>query len=515
MVSRPNASSSDHPGTRLDDELACLRAELRARDLELRDLREQLRAIHNSDAWAVLRTLGQLRTALSPPGTRRDAMVKGGLRSLRRLKKLAAGLAQAPRSIRRALRAAAGLGPKVELATRRNYAVICLPMIEWHFRFQRPQQLMRRFAQTAHLVLYAANRFHRGTKAHVRPVETNVLEVILPGDPAANVYQHDLAPADRDRMAAAVARLAAERGLSEAVVVAQHPYWTPLAESLRDRFGWPVVYDCMDDHAGFLHNGPGTIEAEGRLVATADLVVASSARLHDGLAGRARRTALIRNACEYEHFRGVPSRPSAAPDAPTIGYYGAIAEWFDGPLVAELAAIRPRWRFELIGSTLAGDVRSLEARPNVRLLGECPYADLPPRLEGWDAYIIPFRRVPLTEATNPVKVYEMLATGKPVAAVALPELVPIAEAGLIRLAATAEEFAQAIERELREDNDDARRRRREYAARNTWAARQADLAAAIEPLRRRAAGRVDPAGPSAHGDHSTISRTASGAAREG
>ncbi len=515
MVNRPLASSPDHAGTRLDDELTGLRAELRAKDLELRDLREQLRAIHNSDAWAVLRTLGQLRTALAPPGTRRDGMVKGALRSLRRLKKLTAGMAQEPRSIRRALRAAVGLGPKVEPATRRNYAVICLPMIEWHFRFQRPQQLMRRFAQAGHLVLYAANRFHRGARARVRPIETNVLEVFLPGDPAANVYQHDLAPVDRDRMVAAVARLADERGLSEAVVVAQHPYWTTLAEALRDRFGWPIVYDCMDDHSGFLHNGPGTIESEGRLVSTADLVVTSSARLRDGLAGRARRTGLIRNACEYEHFSSVLSAPPAASHAPTIGYYGAIAEWFDGALVAELAAIRPAWRFELIGSTLAGDVRLLEAQANVRLLGECPYADLPRRLAGWSAYIIPFRRVPLTEATNPVKVYEMLATGKPVAAVALPELVPIGEAGLIRLAATAEEFAEAIERELREDGDEARRRRREFAARNTWAARQADLAAAIDPLRWRSTGRVDPAGPSATGDHSAISRTASGATSEG
>ena len=47
------------------------------------------------------------------------------------------------------------------------------------------------------------------------------------------------------------------------------------------------------------------------------------------------RPILIRNACEYEHFcRG--RRPAAArPGEPTIGYYGAIAEWFDGELVAE------------------------------------------------------------------------------------------------------------------------------------------------------------------------------------
>ena len=81
-----------------------------------------------------------------------------------------------------------------------------------------------------------------------------------------------------------------------------------------------------------------------------------------------------------------------------------------------------------------------------------PLSRAPGRIGGWDAFIIPFRRLPLTEATNPVKVYEMLATGKPVVAVGLPELVPIARKGLIRLADTAEKFAAAIERELKYDD---------------------------------------------------------------
>ena len=93
--------------------------------------------------------------------------------------------------------------------------------------------MMRRFARAGHLVLYAANRFHGGTAARTRPIETNMLEVVLPGDPAANVYQQRCRRRLR-RMLAAFERLGAELGLSEAVVVAQHPYWTPLAEALRD-----------------------------------------------------------------------------------------------------------------------------------------------------------------------------------------------------------------------------------------------------------------------------------------
>jgi glycosyltransferase involved in cell wall biosynthesis len=470
-----------------------LRAELEARDNEVRELREQLRAIRASDAWAMLRTLGQLLQALAPHGTWRDRLLRQSVRGLRHVKKLAVGMSR-PRELVRGL-FGSGWSSRciVEAAPTPTDAVICLSTIEWHFRFQRPQHLMRQFAQAGHLVLYAANRFHGGTAARTRPLETNLLEVMLPGDTAANINQHALDDCDRARMLAALERLAGDRRLSDAVVVIQHPYWTPLAESLRERFGWPTVYDCMDDHSGFLDYGPDVIQTERRLIAAADLVVASSRRLYEGIRARSRSAILVRNACEYEHFDRGDDRPPPSAGQPTIGYYGAIAEWFDGALVAELARLRPGWRFELIGSTLGANVRPLENLANVRLRGESPYIELPDRIAGWDAFVIPFRRQPLTEATNPVKVYEMLATGRPVVAVGLPELVPIARKGLIRLATSADQFAAAIDGALREDDATIVAARRAFARHNTWLARYRALADAIAAIRSPAPGRNSPA----------------------
>jgi hypothetical protein len=250
-----------------------LQDELRARENEVRELRSQLRAIHTSDGWAMLRTIQQVREALAPHGTRRDRLARVGIRGLRRLKKVCADLTRMTRHVSRSMTGRGLREVRIDPVTRNNYAVVCLPMIEWDFRFQRPQQLMRQFAQGGHLVLYAANRFHQGARARIRPVETNILEMCLPGDPAANIYQMLPTVPDRDRMLGALARLCAELDLSEVVVVAQHPYWTDLSEALRQRFGWPVVYDCMDDHSGFLHNGTDLLETESRLVASAELVV--------------------------------------------------------------------------------------------------------------------------------------------------------------------------------------------------------------------------------------------------
>jgi O-antigen biosynthesis protein len=478
-----DARADRNPRSGQSQRIRRLRVMLGTKDREIRELREQLRAIHTSEAWAILRTMGQLREALAPQGTRRDRVVCWSVRGLRRLKKVAARVARAPGVAKEFLRGGSRPRPIVEAATSQNHAVICLPMIEWHFRFQRPQHLMRQFAQAGHLVLYAANRFHGGTDARIQPIETNLLEMMLPGDSAANIYHHVLREGDCARMIAAMDRLAADRGLSEAVVVAQHPYWTPVAEALRHRFGWPIVYDCMDDHSGFWDNGPDALQAERKLIATADLVVASSRRLYNGIRARSRSAVVVRNACEFGHFDRRNERSPIEGRQPTIGYYGAIAEWFDVRLVARLAALRPEWRFELIGSTLGGNVDRLAELPNVRLRGECPYAELPDRTAAWDVFIIPFQRLPLTEATNPVKVYEMLATGRPVVAVGLPELVPIARKGLIRLAATPEQFAAAIEGFLGNDDRDLAAARRAFARRNTWSARHRALAIAIDAIR--------------------------------
>lgn len=482
-----------------DDELRSLRA-------EVHHLRRQLRAIHTSSGWAVIRTLSQARETLAPRGGLRDRVARAGIAGLRRLKRFVNKLARDFRARRAFAHAAdAEFDPAA-------YAVICLPIIEWSFRFQRPQQLMRRFAAAGHRVYYAANHFHGGPAVKARPVEPNVAEIVLPGDPTANVYHRMPTDAEADRMADALAAFRDDQGLSEAVVVVQLPYWNALAERLRDRFNWPIIYDCMDDHAGFYNNTEDVLRGEARLVAGADLVAASSEGLYRKVVGRARAAILLRNACEYERFHGAGAGRRPKGRRPVVGYYGAIAEWFDSDLVVEMARLRPDWRFELIGSTLSGDSGGLELQPNVRLLGERPYADLPRLVRDWDVFIIPFKRVPLTEATNPVKVYEMMATGKPVVAVGLPELLPLADAGLVRLAGDAAAFAGAVEESLAESGAAAAEARRAFALANTWEARHATLAEAIGRARDSSASRrrVDAPSPVVAPHRTTVARAAQG-----
>jgi hypothetical protein len=68
----------------------------------------------------------------------------------------------------------------------------------------------------------------------------------------------------------------------------------------------------------------------------------------------------------------------------------------------------------LVGSTDLADVSRLIRLPNVTSDRRTTLRNgLPRWLTRFDATIIPFKRIPLTEATNPVKAYEILAAGKP------------------------------------------------------------------------------------------------------
>jgi GT2 family glycosyltransferase len=164
---------------------------------------------------------------------------------------------------------------------------------------------------------------------------------------------------------------------------------------------------------------------------------------------------------------------------PIVGYFGAIADWLDLDLIAAVARLRPAYSFVLIGDVQERDVSQIEALPNVFLLGRKPYADIPSYLHGFDVCTIPFLLNDVTQATDPVKLYEYFSLGKPVVATDMPELSQCA--GLLYIAHDADQFAAQIDAALAESGPHLAARRRDFAAANTWSSRVAAIDAALRP----------------------------------
>ena len=356
--------------------------------------------------------------------------------------------------------------------------VIWLGVIDWHYRIQRPQHLASHLADRGARVFYISLLFEAAdAKGRFRILESPHPEIYevrlrLRSDPGESIYR-GLSAAAVAELQLALEELVAVLGVAAPVVVVEHAAWRPVACGVA---GATIVYDCLDFAMGFSNAARSLAAAEAALVADADVVVAASAPLAEHVE-RTRPSVLVRNAADTGLFAAGFTERMAGP-RPVIGYFGAIAEWFDIACIERCATARPDWEFRLIGSTAGCDVARAARLANVHFLGEKPYAELPALLREFDVALIPFELSELTRCTNPVKLYEYMAAGKAVVSVPLPEVA--AATDMVYLAADAAAFEAAIARALAEDSPALRARRQAWAQEHSWANRARQLSQAIE-----------------------------------
>jgi GT2 family glycosyltransferase/glycosyltransferase involved in cell wall biosynthesis len=353
--------------------------------------------------------------------------------------------------------------------------IIWLGVIDWNFRIQRPQHLAAGLAQQGCRVLYISIVFKEAD-------EKGLFEVI--GSPAMGVFEIRLKLSGSippniyggftseqvDAILAAFDELSDVIGIRSPVVVVQYPSWHPVAMGIQ---GATVVHDCLDLVSGFDNVPSEMVELEGKLVRDSDIVVTTSAPLQEHVAP-IRSSVIIRNGADVEFFsKAYGTQRSDTSTSPVVGYFGAIAHWFEVDWISEAAISRPDWTFILIGSTDGADVEKLRALPNVQLAGERPYTELQSHLANFDVAIIPFKLIDLILCTNPVKLYEYMAGGKAVVASAMPEVV--AATDLVYIASDAKDFVSKIQLALEEDNDDLRSKRVSWAQNHSWSRRSQEF----------------------------------------
>ncbi len=358
--------------------------------------------------------------------------------------------------------------------------VLVWSVIDWDFRIQRPQHMARELAAAGHRVFYVSNnlidRPDAGCAVEPLPGPSGLYRVQLHAAGAPQIYFAGPSDGVQRQLLHSLGELARRMDIRTAVSIVQHPFWTRTADAVP---GARVVYDCMDHHEGFGNNAPDILALEATLIRDSDLVVVTSGWLHERLAAKTRACALVRNAAEYSRF-------SVAPDVPyrdrsgrnVIGYYGAVAEWFDVELVERVAKAHPDCEVLIVGADTVGAAARLGHCANVRFTGEVPYERLTHYLYGFDVCMLPFRVIELTLATNPVKVYEYLSAGKTVVSVDLPELKQME--GLISVAPDHDAFVQAVGHAI--SNPPSRAEiaaRREFASSQTWSHRAAELDRAL------------------------------------
>ena len=371
-----------------------------------------------------------------------------------------------------------GYNARVGAESKRSGPVLYLGCIPFRTLRQRPQQLAIEISRRADLLYIEPHRSQAGRLAspdwlvEEPPGPGSSLEILDP--PAAlpaSGYLPVLNRVNYRRTARAIRRRLAARGggAPPRSIVVSFPKHLDL---LRWFPGIPVCYDVMDEYPLFFDRWQGAVLARlhERLLRRADAVVVTSALLEERCRPFARAIARVPNGVDSAFHEACaaaePDPGVVALPSPRIGFVGALGPWVDLEVVRTLAAAFPAGSVILVGPT-SGPLPALA--PNVHWLGPKRHAAIPALLRALEIAIVPFRASPLTDAVDPIKVYEYLSAGLPVIGT---DLAGIADFGpLVARCARPSDWPEAARLAMRTRSEGERGRRRSFAAGQLWSQR--------------------------------------------
>jgi teichuronic acid biosynthesis glycosyltransferase TuaH len=200
-------------------------------------------------------------------------------------------------------------------------------------------------------------------------------------------------------------------------------------------------------------------------------IICVSAELAGRVAGNAPAVVQPNGIVEAQWDTPLPPPPAiTGMTRPIVAYVGTIDGRLDTSLIAKVAGDDAVGSVAFIGPVRDSDIEAtLRSIPKVALCGPMSRAELAGALMYSDACIIPHVINSLTLAMSPMKLYEYLAAGKPVATIDIPAVHGVSERVII---ASADNFPKAVRTALELpglDEDE----RLQFVRENSWAARHA------------------------------------------
>lgn len=228
-----------------------------------------------------------------------------------------------------------------------------------------------------------------------------------------------------------------------------------------------LVYDC------FREWGDEYVDEESDLSCHAEVVFAASPGLVQRLSPCNETIVLLPNGVNDRMFTRsgltIPAQLSQL-SSPIFGRVGDISNHIDLEPLFQAAKAHPEWTFLLMGRITPTAQEQLKQYSNIVMTGPIHPVELPDYLYGCDVLFDLFHQQLKGSDIIPSRMYEYLASGKPIITMIDPEQVePFPD--VVYTAYHAEGFIRCCGRALEEESSKAAPRRQEYAHQASWAGR--------------------------------------------
>lgn len=266
--------------------------------------------------------------------------------------------------------------------------------------------------------------------------------------------------------------------------------WSMTVEELKEYLqnGYKVIYEYIDDLSPAL---AGTEELPVNIKRKYDfvmenieniyVVVTAEAIKQDVISKRGEENLVLAcNGVDYNFYKNIDKNYKfdedferiINEDKPIIGYYGALATWFDYELVKKLAEERKEYNIVFFGIKYddSYDKSDIKEYENIHFLGSRNYSVLKNFANKFSVCTIPFLINSITEATSPVKLFEYMALEKPIVTTDMNECRKYES---VMIAHSQQEYIELIDKAVlmdqnKQDNQDYFKLLKDEAIENDW-----------------------------------------------
>ena len=252
------------------------------------------------------------------------------------------------------------------------------------------------------------------------------------------------------------------------------------------------IYHVVDEYSAYTQTGIESNKEiknkEEIMIKSVDMVIVVSKNLYNSKHLYNKHTYIVPNAVDYRSY--LKASKSAAPlpkdiaplHRPIIGYSGLISKRLNLKMIKEIAETNPEWSIALIGTVddtgCVNQLVDLKKTKNVNFLGEKNIDELPFYVSAFDVCIIPYEINDETKNLNPLKLYDFMATGKPIVTTNIPAAQKYRK--FIYIVNSSKNISKFINKALNEKNNRKKEERIKVASMNTWDHRVETLSKLIE-----------------------------------